>query len=295
MNPEDKRANEEEGPAKPPALLEFLDYRAYLAALFAWRKDHESGFSLRQFCRRVHPAPSTSGLLSAILNGKRGLSAVFRLKLITALDLGETDRKYFELLVDFTQAKGMEQKNHFFLQLSRFRNSRAHQLNQTHYKFYSKWYFTVLLNFFDVEKSQKNPAVIARRLFPGVSPTQVQEAIDLLLDLKLIKKLANGYAPVHKHLSAGKEFAGMVALQYNTQFINLAANVMETAPPQECRYSTLTFAISRKGAEKVRNRMGSFLVELQDIIDQDEHSEQVYTMNMQIFPNTRDPSMGKTA
>jgi uncharacterized protein (TIGR02147 family) len=235
----------------------------------------------------VHPSPSTSGLLSAILNGKRGLSAAFGIKLASALDLGEKERKYFDLLVGFTQAKGMEEKNHFFLQLSRFRNSRAGEINQTQYRFFSKWYFTVLLNYFDVDQRQKNPAEIAKKLFPGVSPAQVQEAIDLLLELKMIKKMANGYAPVHKHLAAGKDFAGMVALQYNTQFINLAANVMETAPPADCRYSTLTFAISRKGAEAVRERMGSFLGELQEIINQDDKSEQVYTMNMQMFPNTK--------
>ncbi|MEO6095958.1 MAG: TIGR02147 family protein [Fibrobacteria bacterium] len=273
--------------ATPPVLFEYLDYRQYLIALFAFRKDHEAGFSLRKFCRKVHPSPSTSGLLSAILNGKRGLSAAFGVKLSAALALGDKERKYFDLLVDFTQAKGMEEKNHFFLQLSRFRNSRANEINQTQYRFFSKWYFTVLLNFFDVEQRQKNPAEIARRIFPGVSPSQVQEAIDLLLELKMIKRMANGYAPVHKHLAAGKEFAGMVALQYNTQFINLAANVMETAPPKDCRYSTLTFAISRKGAEAVRERMGSFLGELQEIINQDDKSEQVYTMNMQMFPNTK--------
>lgn len=284
--------------AESPDLFAFMDFREYLRAYFEHCRLHVPGFSMRGFTKRLSrsrspsgAAPdstsSLSGLLSAILKGKRGVSSAFGTRLAAALDLGAKERRYFELLLGFNQAKHQAEKHQFFLQLARFRNSKAHELSQSQYKYFSKWYFPVLMNFFDMEKGMKHPGEIARHIFPTLSPGQVQEAIDLLLELDLLRKLANGYAPIQRHLSTGQDFDGVVAWQYTTQFINLAANVMESAPKSDCKYTTMTFAVSRKGAESVRERIGAFLADLREIIDTDKDSDRVLTLNLQMFPNTR--------
>lgn len=288
-----------------PDLFAYMDFRSYLQDYFAYSREHVPDFSMRGFCKRLdrslapnaasESTSSLSGLLSAILKGKRGVSAAFKTRLSGALDLGAKERRYFELLVDYNQAKHQAEKHQFFLQLARFRNSKARELSQTQYKFFSKWYFPVLMNFFDADPAVKHPGEIAKRIFPAISPGQVQEAIDLLLELNLLRKLANGYSPVHRHLSTGQDFDGVTAWQYTTQFINLAANVMESAPKSDCKYTTMTFAVSRKGAEALRERISAFLGEMREIIDTDKDSDRVLTLNLQLFPNTRSKPPARAA
>jgi uncharacterized protein (TIGR02147 family) len=152
------------------------------------------------------------------------------------------------------------------------------------YRFFTQWYYPVIWNFFGIDRNQANPALIARRIQPAVTPAQVEEAIRLLLHLKLIRRTPNGYTVVENHLAAEKGFTGAVARQYNKTFIAMAADVLDLVPAEHRQFNTLVTSTSAKGFAEIRERMKSFHQEILAVVDRDREADRVYIFCMQMFP-----------
>ncbi|MDB5047529.1 MAG: hypothetical protein JWO30_600 [Fibrobacteres bacterium] len=249
--------------------------------------------SLRTFTARVLPALSSSGLLSGVLKGKKNLGPTLRTKFAQSLQLKAREVQFFELLVQFNQATDMEEKNQFFLHLSRFRNSRAKLVAEGQYLFFSRWYYPVVWNYFGINQKQKNPMEIALSIYPPLSPAQVEEAIRLLLELGLIKKLANGYTVTDNHLTTEPEFRGLIATQYNQQFLQLAHESLHHVDPKHRLFNTRVFSAARTTIDVIKEKMTVFQQEIQEILDRDPNSECIYTLGVQLYPNTRSPGLDK--
>jgi len=273
-----------------PNIFLYLDYREFLKDYCEHQKSINKAFSLRTFSGKISPALFTSGLLYAILKRKRKLSSTLRPKFVRALGLKEREGQYFDWLVQFNQGKDMEEKNHYFQQLSQFRGSRAKIISENQYKFFANWYFPVIWNVFDMDQSVSNPREIAKRIQPQVTPAQAEDAIRSLLELGLLKKTANGYAITDKHLATEPEFRGFAAKAYNLQFIHMAAQMLDVVKPNLRQYNTLVFSTSPKGFESIKERIVSFQEELKEIIDRERVTDRVYTLSMQLYPNTQVPS-----
>lgn len=274
---------------RPPRLLQYLDYRAFLADYCEWRRLADPGFSQRVFAKEADLPASSSSLLPAVLKGRRNLSQNLRVKFSKALKLAERDANYFDVLVQFNQAKGMSEKNFFFTQLSKFRTSRAHVLNETQFEFFSKWYYSAIRSFFSMETGERNPVAIAARLFPEVTPAQVEDAIRLLLSLELIKKTANGYAVTEKHISTPKDVQARTAREHMLELTRMSMEILDKTPAALRQYNALMFTVSPQGFETVKERIRSFLEELREILDRDQGEDRIYSLTLQLFPNSRLP------
>lgn len=276
-------------PAEGPQILQYLDYRDYIRDYCSHQKTVDPDFSQRNFAKDAGLPLSSSSLLPAILKGRRNLSQSLRIKFGKAMGLGEREYRYFDLLVQFNQAKGMTEKNHFFSQLAKFRSSRAHIVGETQYRFFSKWYYSAVWNFFGIEQKQRHPGAIAARIFPPITPSQAEESIRLLLELGLIMKTASGYAVTDKHLYTEKDVQAMAAKQHIQELTGMAMQVFDAVPPERRQYNALMFSISEEGFQAVKDRIRSFQEELREIIDRDGKEDRIYTLTMQLFPNSQAP------
>jgi uncharacterized protein (TIGR02147 family) len=274
---------------KRPNLLQYLDYRAFLADYTQWRRESDPGFSQRTFAKEAGLPPSSSSLLPAIIKGRRSLSQNLRVKFARALNLPDREGQYFDLLVQFNQAKGMTEKNFFFSQLSKFRMSRAHIISESQFEFFSKWYYGAVRNYFSMETKERNPVIIADKLFPTVSPAQVEDAIRLLLELGMIKRTANGYTVAEKHISTPKDVQARAARENLMELTRMSMELLEKTPPELRQYNALMFTVSEHGFTTVKERIRSFLEELREILDRDQNEDRIYSLTLQLFPNSRIP------
>ncbi len=270
-----------------PSTLQYLDYRAFLNDYCRWRRDADADFSQRTFAKEAGLPASSSSLLPAVLKGRRNLSQNLRVKFAKALGLPEREARYFDLLVQFNQAKGMTEKNFFFSQLSKFRTSRAYIMQDAQFEFFSNWYYSAVRNFFGMETKERNPAAIAARLFPEVSAQQVENAITVLLKLGLIKKTANGYTVTEKHISTPQDVKALAAREHMRELTRMSMEVFDRTPPEQRQYNALMFTVSPEGLNTVKERVRSFLEELREILDRDRAEDRIYTLTLQLFPNSR--------
>lgn len=271
------------------SIIHYQDYRLFLENYFATRKAWDADFSLRAFSRHPELALSSSSFISAVIKGRKNLSQNLRLRFGRALGLKPAELEYFQLLVQCNQSKTSEERRHYLAQLSRFHGSRARMLGETHRRFYGRWYVSAVWHFFGLRQNQSSPAIISQRLFPPVTPQQVEEAIRVLLELKLIKKLANGYAVADRHLAAGPLLQGIRMRGHQEEFLALAGANLERVPARDRHFNLTSFSVSRHGFERIRERMDALRAEVREAVETDEGGEgeaegRVYALALQLFP-----------
>lgn len=274
-------------PSPLPQIFQYLDYRTFLSDWFAVKKGISPDFSLRTFARIPDLGLSSSSFLSAVIKGRKNLSQSLRLKFGRALGLQAGELEYFELLVQFNQSKSGDEKNHYFAHLSKYHSSRARILDESGSRFFSRWYYRVVWNYFALRQDQNNPAQIAKAIFPPISPSEADDAIRVLLDLRLIKRLANGYALTDRHLATGKRFAGDGAGAHQKAFLQLALDNLDRVPGEARQYNAMSFSISERGFGRIRERMDAFRAELRELVEADEGGDRILAMAMQLFPCSR--------
>lgn len=267
-----------------PKVTDYLDYRSFLKDFFAKQKEIHPGFSVRAFARHPSLMLTSSGFMTQLLQGKRNLSQQLRLKFVQALKLEPRDAEYFDFLVQFNQAKSLEEKNYFFGHLSRQRGSRARTLLDNQNNFFAQWYNTIIWNYFGLPGARRHAPQIAGQLAGNVSPEQVEQAIALLQEIGLINRTANGFAVTDRHVVTPKVFSAQVAKGYHKEFLRLGAEALETLPPEQRQFNVLTFSVSDKGFAAVKQRIEAFLHEVREIIDRDEDLNQVNVLALQLFP-----------
>lgn len=273
--------------ANPPQIVQYLDYRIYLDDWFRWRKDSDPDFSLRTFARRPELALSSSSFLSAVLKGRKNLSQSLRLRFARALGLEAGERDYFEILVQHNQSRSAGERDHFAAQLSRFHNSRARILDASLEPFLARWPVRLVWAWLSLRPDRSNPARIANSLVPLLSPEEVQEALRTLLDLRLIKRLANGYALTDRHLTTGPRHASARALEQERAVLRLALEALGRTPAPARHYASLVFTLSERGFGRLRERMDAFRAEVRELVEADEGGDRVMALSLQAFPLSR--------
>lgn len=264
-----------------------MDYRAFLADWCGEQRKMRTGFSLRYLSGKL--GLQGTSFLSAVLKGKKNLGDDLRVRLAKIMDLQGDCETYFHTLVQFNQVKDMENKNYWFRQLSRFRSSRAQLVGEGQFRFYSKWYYAAIWNWVAMHPGQGSPVRIAGALLPSITVEQAQTALQDLVEMGLLRKLANGYRPEGTHLTTEPEVSSLAVKNHILELNDIAARLLDSVPACRRQYNTLMFQVSEKGFVAIKDRIRQFQEELRDILDRDKGEDRIYTLSMNLFPNSRLP------
>ncbi len=267
-----------------PSLFQYLEYRLFLTDFMKWKQKGNSKFSKRAFSLKYF---GSTALLYSVMQGKRDLGPKLRVRCAAALSLGEKENQYFDFLVQHNQARSDLERNFLFGKLSKFRNSKAWVVRENQHKYYAKWYYAVVFNYLGLDQKKVRPADIAKEIYPPISTEQVQEAIDLLAALQMIRKSDSGYALTNNLLISGDAFQGKIALDYNRQIHDLSSSIVEDGFLKFKAFNTQVLTVSNESLKIIREKVAALDDEIQEVVAKDKKTDKVCTLVFQIIPNTR--------
>lgn len=270
--------------APKPDLFQYLEYRSFLSDYVEWKLKANPSFSRRAFSQKYF---GSTGILYSVIGGDRDMGPKLRLRCAAALGLSAKENEYFELLVQHNQAKTDMERNFIFNLLSKFRNSKPWVVRENQHRYYTKWYYAVVFNYLGLDRKKGRAVEIAADINPPLSVEQVEEAIQLLLDLELIRRSETGYAQTRNHLVSGDAFRGEVALEYNRQVHGLSDGLVQQGFRGFKAYNTQVMTVSDASLRAIREKFSAFQEEVQDIVSKDKATDKVCTMVFQLIPNTR--------
>lgn len=273
---------------KAPCVLEYLDFRQYLQDLVSYRKNVNKYFSLRSWTLQM--GLSSGSFWSSVIKGKKNLSEDSRHRCALVLGLRGNEEAYFHWLVQFNQAKDMNTQNYCFGQLRRYRSSRAKTVGEGQLRFFSRWHYAAVWNYFGLKKRRADLKRIAEILNPPVSEAQVAEAISVLEELGMLRRLAGGvYEATDCHWTTEPEAYSLAVKNHALELLGIAGELLKSVPPRERQYNTLMFQVSETGFQTIKERIRQFQEELRDILDRDQNEDRIYTLTMSLFPNLKEP------
>lgn len=268
-----------------PNIFQYLDFRRYLDDAFRALRSHEGGLSYREFARRAgYRSPN---LFQLVLAGRRRLNRAAAMGTARALGLKAREQDFFETLVAFGQADFHAERDAFYQKLLRFKEHRAARLLDTHqYEYGSNWYNPVVRELLIHPAHDGTAEWIAERISPSVTVTQVEKSIELLVKLGLVARdpATGRWRQTSSTVSTPRGVRTLAAANLLRSGIDLAAEALESVPPEQRDMRSVILGVSFEAYEEIRTRFRAFWEELLQFVSTQDRPETVCQINMQLFP-----------
>lgn len=273
-----------------PSIYHYSNYRQYLEDYRVARKKIDRSFTHSYICIKLGQENARS-LFNNVVKGRKNLTPVFISRFIELLELDEEEGTFFRILVGFNQADNVKEKEYYFDQLIQLNNTPKKQIDKYAYQYYSEWWHSSIRSLLEIIDLKDDYKSLGQILIPEVATTYVKRSINLLKQLELIKVNEDGYwKPTEKAITTGDKNKDNLIKKYqlaNLELSKLAMLSGNQIKPQ--KLSTMTFSISDKGFERVKNRVQQLRKEVASIIHKDEdQANRVYQLNLHLFPQTKE-------
>ncbi len=269
-------------------IFKYLDYRDYLKDHYRFNKRNHRFFSFRYIARKTGIDAS---FYTKILNKKKHVSETGIASLIDFLKLDKLESDYFTTLVHFSKAKQGDEKNYYFDKLVSLRRPMAKTLEKDKYDYFSAWWNAVIREELNIISFKGNFDELAASLLPPITLSQARQSIESLEKLNLVRKNAAGvYKPADSFvINDGKTLPSAVR-SFQKEMIDLASTAIDKIPKQDRDISTLTVSTTRACIETIQERLAHVRNEIIELVKKEENAEEVYQINFQVFPVTRNSS-----
>lgn len=269
-----------------PDIFDFLNYRSYLKAYYEAAKENVPAFSYRFFARESRlKSPS---FLRLVMNGERNIGSTVP-NFVRGLGLDEEEAAYFQLLVDFEQAETDSEKTAAYEKVAarrRFRSAR--RIHHGMFEYLSRWYYPAIREMVAREDFREEPSWIGAQLFPSVGSDQVEEALQVLLELGLLRRGDDGRLERgESSVTTEHEVRSLAIGNYHRQMMERAKESITTVPREYRDLGAMTVCVSAQTIRDLKVRVHEFRELLFEICERDESPEIVFQINTQLFPLSR--------
>lgn len=263
-------------------IVEYTDYRKYIRDYYEERK-RSSVFSWQKFAQDA--GFSSAVFLKYVCEGKKNLSVGSAGSVASAMELAGYEQTYFVLMVSYAHAKSDKAKRAAFEE--RCALAKAHKmrvLGNDEFDYFKSWKNPVLRELAPHMPGAK-PLEMARACSPSITAAEVTETLNFLVKLKLLKRDRDGnYHQTDKTITMGDmDVVPVAARELQRQMGEFAIKAIDL-PLSERTMSGFVLGLTERSYERIRKEMADFYRRVVAIATEDDETERVYRMNMQLFP-----------
>ena len=244
-----------------PTPEDFDDYRAYLRAMIKFLKATQPHFSYRYFSRIA--GFSSPNFLKLVAEGQRNLSERSIAKFARGLSLDPREQELFGDLVRLDQARSDRERNQAYQRLrrrSREKHPRA-RLEEMYFRVLSLWYSQPIRELTHSPDFQEDPSWIGRRLTPTIRPAEAQRAVQMMLEVGLLGRNADGrLVATESPFAAGVRVRALANRNCQRAMLDRAREAVDAAG--DAMIHSHVVALDGAGWQEVRERIQRFEDEL---------------------------------
>lgn len=268
-------------------IYSYNDFRKFLTDYFNSRRLQMRAFSIRYFAQRAGIA--SHSFISAVIKGKRNLTPESKQKVAQGIGLESNELRYFNLLVDFNQAKNSKEKQVIFDDLNGLRrNTTYYKLNKAHYEYMSKWYYFVVRELAVYVPWKGDFGLLASFVVPRITEPEARAAVKLLVEIGFLNQVEEGRYVQTDRILTTKDIPVHLVKQARKQFIELSARASDEIDPNVRNLGSTTLTLSPKNYAKAVDIMEEARHKL-IALSQDEGAVlRVYQAHLHLFPLSKE-------
>ena len=273
-------------------IYAYTNSRQFLKDYYEERKKAQPSFSYQYFANKA--GFKSKSFIYKVITGQKALSKDAVFALAQAMELKKQETEYFEVIVNFTQAKSAREREFYFNRIQSFgKNKSIAQLRRDQFDYFSKWYLPAIREMVTYLDFKDDFKVLARSLNPPITTIQARHAVKLLCKLDLIERLPSGrYCQTDKAITTGSEMKSLAVTMFQKENLRLAAESLERHDSRDRDLSTLTVGVTEKGAQHIAEEIALFRKRLIELVEKEEPVDRVYQINFQLFPLSTLPGKG---
>jgi uncharacterized protein (TIGR02147 family) len=273
-------------------IFTYNDFRRFLADYFNYRRLQMQAFSIRYFAQKA--GISSHSFISAVIKGKRNLTSECKQKIAEGIGLQTNELSYFNLLVDFNQARRAEEKQAIFEQLNALRrNTSYYKLNKAHYEYLSKWYYFVIRELAVCAPWHGDYGLLASLVLPRITESEARAAVKLLVEIGFLKRSDDGSYCQTDTILTTKDIPGHLVRQARKQFIELSARASEEIDQSQRNLGSTTLTLSAKNYPKAVDIMEEARRKLIALSQDEGPVHRVYQAHVHLFPLSKEIDSGE--
>lgn len=264
-------------------IIEYTDFRKFMRDYYEERK-RCSAFSWREFSKIA--GFSSPSYMKVVCDGKSKLSRIGVERTGAAMGLAGFEMDYFRAMVKFGQAEVETKKVAAYEEmLSIAKMYKVRVLEGDLFEFYDTWRNPVLRELAPLMPGA-TPGELAKMCYPEVSAQEVQESLAFLTKAGLLKK-SEGKLVQSETSVKGSNDATRLAMRGMHRVMSQLATPALELPVEERNFSGVTMGLSRESYSKIENLLDEFRRKIIAIAAEEKNVEQVYRLNLQLFPLTK--------
>jgi len=266
-----------------PSIVTYLNYRTFLKDFYEAKKAFPAGYSYRRFSKDL--GFESSNFIHLVLQGKRQLSKKTIQTIQNCFYWNALEKKYFECLVLENQSISKKEKEKYKKEIDKLKTKKRTEIPPSYYDaYFSNWFVPPLREILNLKGFQKNISWISKKFLFKLQDTQIQEALEILKKLNMIRKNNEKWEITDEHLTTPLEVTSDMLFKYHKEMIKLS-NLSLALPAEQRNISALTMGISKKQLETIKQKVDRFRDEIQqEIQESTEPIEVVAQLNIQYFP-----------
>lgn len=246
-----------------------LSFSILLRAELEKRKSRNTRYSMRAMARDLKVTPSK---MSEILNGKRRVGPQLFEKITLGLGLSPEEMAHYHRVFK-AESRHYEVFGGF-----------GRPLLEDEYALVAEPIHFTILSLLETKDFQSDEAWIARRL--GVTLECAQESVARLLKLGLVVRDADGkLAPGQNGVTTTHEMPSEVLRKSHRNVINQSLESLERDKVEDRDFSSITITMNPAKMKEAKELLREFRRRFCRLMEGEEKNE-VYTLNLQFFPNT---------
>ena len=265
-------------------ITEYKDYYSLIKDFYEDQK-RTSYFSWREFAKLAGFSSPT--YLRLVSEGKSKLSRVSMNRMISAMGLVGFEVDYFKALVNFCNAKDDESKMPYWKEMRRIAlEYKVRFVDKEAVEYFDGWKNQVVRELAPMMPGA-TPGQIAKTCCNEITAAEVSKSLEFLTKAGFLKKGTDGsYRQTEKNVAASKEGMAYAVHAMQHKMLQLADESIERFEPQERSVSSVTFTVNRECYERIVQEIDSFRRKIAAMPSEIEKADQIYHLNMQLFPLT---------
>ncbi len=269
-------------------IVEYTDFRLYMRDFYEERK-RCSAFSWREFSKVA--GFSSPSYMKVVCDGKSNLSRIGIERTGAAMGLSGFEMDYFREMVVFGQAESEDKKKETYERMLAM--AKAHKVRVLEgdlFEYYETWRNPVLRELAPIMPGA-TPGELAKMCYPEVSAQEVQQSLHFLTKSGLLKKDSENFVQSETSLRGTTDATRLAMRGMHRIMSRLATPALEL--PKEVRnFSGVTMGLSRDSFGKNEKVLDECRQKIIEIAAEEKNIEQVYRLNLQLFPLTKNVKEG---
>ncbi len=266
-------------------IFKLGDYRDLLLEFYQNRKEDNPLYSYRMMAARIN---LDSSQLYRVLHKKQHLPLNCIPRVKDLLSLKGREAECFDLLVAAARCRNESKKAELLKQAESLQDVKRQVLDSQQLQFLGQWHNAAIRAWLEVNGGVADPRNIAAQMEPALSAEEVSDALQLLLDLGLVKKISSQrLALAETHLTVSGPEKAEAVREFQRQVMQLGARSLAEIPKEERDISTLTLAVDDDCFEDLCQMMKEFRRRVQKRIESVHSPNRIMQLNMAYFPVTK--------